>query len=111
MTADMLSNKILNLIVTQLFITGKKLNISLIFITQPYSALPKNNILNFTHLLLWKFQINENFNKLHIIIYQVLTLKTLVIFIKYVLQNLILFFLVTDATLASDNPSRFRKNF
>ena len=50
MTADMLSNKILNLTVTWLFITGKKLNISLIFITQPYSALPKNNILNFTHL-------------------------------------------------------------
>ena len=50
MTPDMLSNKILNLIVTQLFITGKKLNISLIFITQPYSALPKNNIVNFTHL-------------------------------------------------------------
>ena len=33
MTADMLSNKKLNPIVTELFITGRKLNISHVFIT------------------------------------------------------------------------------
>ena len=36
MTADMLSNKRLNPIVTELFITGRKLNIFLVFITQFY---------------------------------------------------------------------------
>ena len=42
MIADMLSNKKLNSIVTDFFIRGKKLNISLDFITQPYFAVPKN---------------------------------------------------------------------
>ena len=36
MIADMLSDKKLNLIVTELFISGRKLNISLVFITQSY---------------------------------------------------------------------------
>ena len=40
MIADMLSNKKLNPIVTELFIRGRKLNISLVFITQSYFALP-----------------------------------------------------------------------
>ena len=41
MIADMLSNKKPNLIVPQLFIRGGKLNISLVFITQSYFAVPK----------------------------------------------------------------------
>ena len=49
MTADMLSNKKLNPIVTELFIGGNKLHISLLFITQSYFALPKNIRLNSTH--------------------------------------------------------------
>ena len=41
MTADMISNKKLNSIVTRLFIRGRKLNISLIFIRQSYFKIPK----------------------------------------------------------------------
>ena len=41
MIADMLSNKKVNPIVTELFIRGRKLNISLAFITQYYFLLPK----------------------------------------------------------------------
>ena len=37
----MLSNKKLNPIVTELFITGRKLNFSLVLITQSYFAVPK----------------------------------------------------------------------
>ena len=48
MMADMLSNKTLNLIVAE-FIGGKKLNISLVFITQSYFAVPKNLRLNSAH--------------------------------------------------------------
>ena len=33
MTADMLSNKIVNSVVTKLFVGGRKLNLSLVFIT------------------------------------------------------------------------------
>ena len=52
--ADMLSNKKLNLIVTELFIRGRKLNISLVFIMQSYFAVPKNVRLNSTHYLVMK---------------------------------------------------------
>ena len=38
----MLSNKKLNLIVTELIIRGRKLNISFVFITHYYFAVPKN---------------------------------------------------------------------
>ena len=48
MIADMLSNKKLNPIVTELFITGRKLNISHVFITSLYFAVPKNITLNST---------------------------------------------------------------
>ena len=41
MIADMLSNKKLNPVVTELFIRIRKLNISLVFITQSYFAVPK----------------------------------------------------------------------
>ena len=42
MIPDMINNKKLNSIVTELFIRGKKLNISLIFITQSYFKVPKD---------------------------------------------------------------------
>ena len=46
MIADMLSNKKRNPVVIELFIRGRKLNVSLAFITQSYFAVPKNIILN-----------------------------------------------------------------
>ena len=46
MIADMLSNKKLNPIVTELLIRGRKLNTSLVFITQSYFAVSKNIRLN-----------------------------------------------------------------
>ena len=68
MIAVMLSNKKLNPIVTELFIRERKLNISLVFITQSYFAVPKNIRLMSTHYFVMKFQTKENFNKLHLII-------------------------------------------
>ena len=47
--ADMLGNKKLKPRVTELFIKKRKLNISLVFITQSYFAVPKNIRLNSTH--------------------------------------------------------------
>ena len=41
-TADMFSDKKVTPIVTELFIRERKLNISLIFITQSYFIVPKN---------------------------------------------------------------------
>ena len=42
MIADMLCNKKRNSVVTELFIKGRKLNLSLVFITKSYFAVPKN---------------------------------------------------------------------
>ena len=49
MIAEMTSNKKLNSIVTELFIRGRKLNVSLVFITQSYFKVPKHARLNSTH--------------------------------------------------------------
>ena len=51
MIIDTLSNK---KTVPELFITGRKLNISLAFIAQSYSAVPKNIRLNSTHCFIMK---------------------------------------------------------
>ena len=48
MIADMPNNKNLNPIVTELFIRDRKLNISFVFITQSYFAVPKDIRLNST---------------------------------------------------------------
>ena len=42
MIADVLSDEKLNTIVTELFIRGIKLNISLVFMTQSYFTVPEN---------------------------------------------------------------------
>ena len=49
MIADMVNNKKLNPIVTELFIRGRKLNISIVFITQSYFKVPKDVRVNSTH--------------------------------------------------------------
>ena len=54
MIADMIHNKKLNSIVTELFIRGRKLNIYLVFITQSYFKVLKDVRLNTTHLIIAK---------------------------------------------------------
>ena len=53
--ADMINNKKLNSIVIELFIRSRKLNISLVFITQSYFKIPKDVRLNTTHVFIMKF--------------------------------------------------------
>ena len=49
MIADIMTNKKFQAIIKELFITCRKLNISLVFITQPYFCVPKDVRLNSTH--------------------------------------------------------------
>ena len=51
MNADMINNKKLNPVVTELFIKGRKLYISIVFITQIYFKVPKDVRINSTHFL------------------------------------------------------------
>ena len=109
MIADMISNKKLNSIVTELFIRCRKLNIFLVFISQSYFKVPKDVRLNTTQFFIMKIpnkreliQIAINHlsninNKDFIEIYRKRTDKPYS-------------FLVIDTTLSLDDPLRFRKN-
>ena len=55
MIADMTNNIKLNPIVTELFITGRKFNIFIAFITKSYFKGPKDVRLNSTHSFIVKF--------------------------------------------------------
>ena len=54
MIADMINKKKLNPIMTELFITGRKLNISIAFITQSYFKVPDDVRLNSAHFFIMK---------------------------------------------------------
>ena len=54
MTADVIHNKKLNSIVTELFIRGRKLNISVVFITESHFKVPKDVRLNTSHFFIAK---------------------------------------------------------
>ena len=108
MIADMINNKKLNPIVTELFIRGRKLNISIVFITQSYFKVPKYVRLNSVHCFIMKIpnkrerqQIALNHSsdidfKDFIKIYKICTAQPYS-------------FLANDTTLPSDEL-RFRKN-
>ena len=52
--ADIMTNKKFQAIIKELFIRCRKLNISLVFITQSYFSVPKDVRLNSTHYLIMK---------------------------------------------------------
>ena len=54
MIADMIHKKKLNSVVTEFFFRGRKLNISLVFITQSYFKVPKDVRLNTNHFFIAK---------------------------------------------------------
>ena len=64
MIADMINNKKLNPVVTELFIRGRKLNISIVFITQSYFKVPKDVRLNSTHFFIVKIPNKRELSKL-----------------------------------------------
>ena len=64
MIADMIHDKKLDSIVNELFIRGRKLNITLVFITQTYFKVPKDVRLNTTYSLSQNFQIIESLKNL-----------------------------------------------
>ena len=66
MIADILSNKKINPIVTELFIRGRKVNVCLFLIHSLISLFQKIQDWIQHTILSWKFQTKENFNKLHL---------------------------------------------
>ena len=59
MIADIMSSKKFKAIIKELFIRCRKLNISIVFITQSYFRTPKDARLNSTHYVIMKIQIRK----------------------------------------------------
>ena len=109
MIADMISIKKLNFIVTELFIRGRKWNISLAFITQSYFKVPRDVKLNTTHFFIMKIPNKRELQQIAISHSSDINTKD---FIKIYNKctNKPYSFLVNDTTFTSDNPLRFRKH-
>ena len=109
MIAEMIDNRRLNPIVTELFIRGRKLNISIVFITQSYFKVPKDVGLNSTHFFVMKFPNKRELQQIALNHSSDIDFKDFVkIYKKYTKEPYS--FLVNDTTLPSYNPLRFRKN-
>ena len=109
MMANMLNNKNVNPIVTELFIRGRKLNISLVFIANSYFSVPKNIRLNSTHYFIMKTPNKRELQQIAFNHSSDIDFQDFVNLYKK-LQCKTISFLVTGATIASDNTLRFRKN-
>ena len=107
MIADLLSNKKLNPIVIELFITRRKINISLVFIAQSYFGVPKNVRLKSTHYFVMKIPNKIELQQIafnHSLDFQ----DFMNLHKKFSAKPYS--FSAIDTTLASDNSSRIRKN-
>ena len=109
MIADMINNKKLNPIVTELFITGRKLNISIVFITQSYFKVPKDVRLNSTHFFIMKILNKRELQQIILNHSSDIDFKDFMKIYKECTKEPYSL-LVNDTTLQSDNPLRFRYN-
>ena len=102
--------KKLNPVVTELFSRGRKLNVSLVFITQSYVPVPKNLRLNCTHYIIIKIPNKQELQQTAFNYLSYINFQYFMNLIKKCTAKPYTF-LVIHATLASDYLSRFRKNF
>ena len=108
MITDMIHNRKLDSIVTELLIRGRKLNISLVFITQSYFKVPKDVRLNTTHFFIAKIPNKRELQQIAINHSSDISTKDFTnIYRKCTVEPYSFF--VNDTTLASDNPLRFKK--
>ena len=105
----MINNKKLNPVVTELFIRGRKLDISIVFITQSYFKVPKDVRLNSTHFFVMKITKKRELQQIALNHSSDTDFKDFTkIYKKCTAEPYS--FLVNDTTLPSDDPLRFRKN-
>ena len=108
MIADMINNKKLHPLVTELFIRGRKLNISIVFITQSYFKVPKYVRLNSTHFFIMKIPNKRELQQIALNHSSDIDFKDFIkIYRKCTAEPYS--FLVNGTTLPSDDPLRFRK--
>ena len=105
-----MTNRKFQSIIKELFIRCRKINISLVFITQSYFSVPKNVRLNSTHYLIMKINNKRELQNIAINHSADIDYKD---FIKIYREGTKepYKFLTIDTTLPSTNTLRFRKNF
>ena len=109
MIADIMANKKFQAIIKELFIRCRKLNISLVFITQSYFSVPKDVRLNSTHYLIMRI---NNKRELQIIVINHSANIDYNDFMKIYREctNRPFNFLIIDTTLPASNTLRLRRN-
>ena len=111
MIADIMTDKRFQAIIKELFISCRKLNISLVFITHSYVSVPKEVRLNSTHYLIMKI---HNIRELQNIAFNHsadIDYKDFLKIYRNCTKEPYSFFTINNTTLPADNAMRFRKNF
>ena len=109
MIADMIHEKKLDSIITELFIRGRKLNISLVFISQSYFKIPKDVRRNTTQCFIAKTLDKRQLKQIEINHSSDISTKDFANIYRECTAEPYSFF-VDDATLTSNNPLKIRKN-
>ena len=109
MIADIMTNKKFQSIIKELFIRCRKLNISLVFITQSYFSVPKDVRLNSTHYLIMKINNRKELQNIAMNHSADIDYKDFVKICRECTRKLYSF-LTIDTTLPASDPLRFRKN-
>ena len=109
MIADIMTNKQNQAIIKELFTRCRKLNISLVLITQSYFSVPKDVTLNSTHCLIMKINNKRELRNIAINRSADIDYKTFMkIYREYTKKPYS--FLTIDTTLPASDPLSFRKD-
>ena len=108
MIADIMINKKVQSIIKELLIRCRKINISLVFITQSYFSVRKDVRLNSTHYLFMKINNKKELQNIAINHSADIDFKDFMKIYRDCTKEPYSF-LTIDTTLPSSNPLRFRK--
>ena len=109
MIADTMSNKKFQAIIKKLFIRCRKLDISLVFITQSYFYVPKDVKLNTTHYFIMKINNKKELQNIAINLSADIDYQDFKKIHRECTKEPFNF-LTRDTTLPANDPLRFRKN-
>ena len=110
MVVDIMTNKKFQATIKELFIRCRKLNTSLLFISQSYFSVSKEVRLNSTHYLIMKIHNRRELQEIAINHLADIDYKDFLKIYKNCTKEPYSF-LTIDTTLPADNSLRFRKNF
>ena len=110
MIADIMSSKKFKAIVKKLFVRCRKLNISIVSITQSYFRMPKDARLNSTHYVIMKIQSRKELQNIAQENSGDIDFKDFLKTYKdYTSEPY--FCMIIDTAVPNGNPMRFRKKF